>query len=217
MAALLWCTDVFASFALGFNQEFSGGTAPASSSRPWVNADFHDNLNGTVQLTLSNPHLTATENVSEFYFNFRDSLNLANLTLTLASSSGSFTLPTAGDITKSQNQLKADGDGRYDVRIDFAVGGNLSQTFGVGDQIVYTLSYSSAITATDFFFQSNPDGGNGPFYAAAHVQNTGGNGNGSGWLAPVPEPSTVTIAAAALLIPFANRSLRRLRQPRAQN
>ncbi|MDB6111824.1 MAG: hypothetical protein JWR69_3574 [Pedosphaera sp.] len=209
---LFWSTDLFASFALGLNQEFSGGTAPVSNIFPWVNADFHDNGNGSVRLTLSNPHLTASENVSEFYFNFKDSLNLADLTFTFVNSSGSFTLPNAGDIAKSQNQFKADGDGLYDVRIDFAVGGNLNQTFGVGDQVVYDLAYTSPITAADFFFQSFPDGGHGPFYAAAHVQNTGIHGNSSGWLAPVPEPTTLTLAAAMLAVPLGRRVIRSFRK-----
>jgi hypothetical protein len=204
---------------LDFNQEYTGGTAPTSSSLPWVSANFHDNGNGTVQLTLNNPHLTGKENVSEFFFNFNDSLKLANLTLTLAGSSGSFTLPGAGDITKSQNQLKAGGDGKYDIGIDFAVGGNVNQTFGVGDQIVYNLSYTSPITASDFFFQSFADDagrghGLGPFYAAAHVQNTCTDGSGSGWLAPVPEPTTLSLAAAILVVPLGKRAIRSLRKHR---
>src|SRR5437763_431802 len=71
---------------------------------------------------------------------------------------------------------------------------------------------TAPISAADFFFQSFPDGGHGPFYAAAHVQNTGFDGNGSGWIAPVPEPTTLTLAAAMLTIPFSRRALRSFRK-----
>src|SRR5690349_5693653 len=65
----------------GFDQLFSAETVPpASPTTPWLDAKFTDNGNGTVNLTLSTPHLTGVENVSDFYFDFDSSqVAVANL------------------------------------------------------------------------------------------------------------------------------------------
>ena len=217
LAAALWSPETFASFTLGLDQEFSGGTPPVSSSRPWVTATFHDNGDGTVNFILSTPHLSASENVSAFYLNFNDQLNVNTLGFSVVSSAGTFTLPS---IDKGKNAYKADGDGKYDVRINFKTGGP-PNTFGVGDQLVLRMSYTSAIHSSDFEYLSLPAGGHGPFYAAAHVQNTGTRGRDSGWISPhgitlitpVPEPSTM-IAGALLLLPFGASAIRLLRKHR---
>ncbi|HEX4645822.1 MAG TPA: hypothetical protein VH598_09455, partial [Verrucomicrobiae bacterium] len=117
-----------------------------------------------------------------------------------------------------ENKFKADGDGFYDILINFATGGTASQTFGAGDTLTYRISYTSAISTSDFEFKSAMGGGTGSYYAAEQVQNTPNGGSGSGWIGAtnfvvVPESST-GIAAGLLLIFAAAGSV--LRQARRQ-
>jgi len=188
-----------AAMDLGFNQLFTGpgNIAPASSGLPWSNALFTDNGDGTVNLLLSNPHLTGVESVSDFYFNFASaSTTVASLNFSTVSSSGSFTGPS---FVKDQDNLKADGDGKYDFTIDFASGSNNAQTFGVGDTLLLKISSanpaSNPIHAVDFNSLSVSSGGQGPYLAAAHIQNTPNSaGANSAWVAAnemsvVPEPN----------------------------
>jgi len=188
------------SFNFGLDDEFSGGTAPASSVVPWVAAEF-ETVGSDVRITFSAPNLTATESVLGFYFNFDDSLSVGSLSLSVLSSSGSFTSPT---INRQINTYKADGDGRYDVRLDFASGGNTASTFSQSDELVLLATYTGGIQAEDFLFLSAPAGGHGPFYAAAHIQNTPAGGGQSGWISAstfvvVPEPATLVTGLALAL------------------
>ncbi len=197
------------------NIEFSGGVAPASAATPWVNGTFANEVGGTVLFSLEALHLTNPEKMTGFYFNFNDALNVQNLSFQLVSS-GAFALPT---IDRSRDAYKADGDGKYDIRLNFATAGNASQTFGQGDTLVYRLSYTSAINASQFGYLSLPAGGHGPFYAAAHIQDT--PGGQSGWIAatefmPVPEASPLLAGGSLLTLVVAgvvSRGRRRLSVP----
>ena len=129
-------------------------------------------------------------------------------------SSGAFTLPT---IDRSRDAYKADVGGKYDIRLNFATAGSASQTFGQGDTLVYRLSYTSAINASQFGYLSLPVGKNGSsFHAAARVQDT--PGGQSGWIAateflPVPEASPLLVGGSLLTLVVAgvlSRGRRRL-------
>jgi len=216
VAALLWSTNLFAAtIDMGMDFTFSG-TPPASSTIPWSDATYSDNGDGTVNLTLTNPNLTGTESAKGVYLNFNDSLNVNNLTFSVVSSSGSFTLPSSINLSKNGN--KADGDGFYDILINFATGTTTSQTFGPGDTLTYRISYTSPISTSDFEFKSAMGGGAGSYYAAEQVQNTLGGGTTGGWIGAnnfvvVPE-SSMGIAAGLFLAVGAAGSL--LRQARRQ-
>ncbi len=208
-AGLLVASSAQASFSISFglDDEFSGGTAPASTVVPWVAAEF-ETVGSDVRITLSAPNLTATESVLGFYFNFDDSLSVGSLSLSVLSSSGSFTSPT---INRQSNEYKADGDGRYDIRLDFASGGNPANTFSQSDELVLLATYTGGVHPDDFLFLSAPAGGHGPFYAAAHIQNTPAGGGQSGWISAstfvvVPEPATLVtglaLAFGALVLSF---------------
>lgn len=198
-AGLLAASVAQASFAFtfGLDDEFSGGTAPASPVVPWVAAEF-ETVGSDVRITLSAPNLTGTESMLGFYFNFDDNLSVGSLSLSVLSSSGSFTSPT---INRQINTYKADGDGRYDIRLDFASGGTTANTFSHADELVLLATYAGDVQAEDFLFLSAPAGGHGPFYAAAHIQNTPAGGGQSGWIAAstfvvVPEPATLVTGVA---------------------
>jgi hypothetical protein len=184
--------------SFGANMEFSGGQAPGSATTPWVVVSFDDHGGtGSVDLTLTAPHLTASENVVELDLNIVPGLS-GDLPLAFSGlvKTGSFDTPT---IAQGEDAFKADGDGFYDIRLSFTVGGNTSKTFTNGDSLKYTLS-GAGLTAASFDTLSTPAGGHGPFLFAAHSQNTTGAGSGgSGWITgpkinAIPEPSTVTLA-----------------------
>ncbi|MCI0749539.1 MAG: hypothetical protein L0Y32_03185, partial [Nevskiales bacterium] len=97
----------------------------------------------------------------------------------------------ATDIDQQSNAFKADGDGKYDIVVDYPNGSG----FDANMASVYDITGISTLTADSFYYLSFPSGGHGPFLSAAHVQNTG-DGDGSGWVAPVVVP----VPAAAWLL-----------------
>ena len=167
--------------------EFSGATPPAGVS-PWISATLDDGgTPGSVTLTLENTNLIASEFIDAWYLNLDDSLDVTDLIFSAPSKTGTFSDPS---ISLSQNAFKADGDGRYDILIDFAQSG--PNRFGVGESVQFTITGIANLLASDFNFLSAPDGGNGPFLAAAHVQGIGSGGNDSGWVT-TPEPGSLAL------------------------
>ncbi len=185
------------------NIEFSGGTAPVGAA-PWLTAKFDDaDSTGSVTLTLTAFNLTASEFISGWYLNLDPSLDVTSLVFSAPTKTGSFSDP---GISQGTNAYKADGDGKYDLLLDFATGGGASSRFGVGESVKYTITGISTLNANSFSFDSSPDGGHGPFRMAAHVQSIG-DGDDSGWVAPdpaefgpiVPEPASFSLAAGAAI------------------
>jgi hypothetical protein len=193
---------------VGSNIEFSNGQAPASATKPWIEMTVSDSAPGKVVFKLTALNLTASENVSEFDFNLDPALSadLGDLTFANLTKTGSFDVPTIG---QGVDSFKADGDGDYDINLSFTTGGNVAETFTNGDSVQYTIS-GDGISASSFDFLSHPDGGQGPFTTAAHIQNTTGAGSGgSGLVADstggtiqlqnVPEPSSCLLAGLGLI------------------
>jgi hypothetical protein len=128
------------------------------------------------------------------------SSELADLGFTYQSSTGGFT--DQSTVLTGSNSFKADGDGSYDILFTYTTTnkpfqGSVSQTYLITDS-------AGTIHSSDFDFLSQPPtGGNGPFYAAIHVQNTpsgsawvSGTPGGTGDLPGIaPEPSTMALAA----------------------
>lgn len=187
-----------ATVQMDYSFEFSGGTPP-SGPAPWMRSVFTDE-GSAVRLTVSTAGLQANENAIGVYFNLDPSLDLSRLGAAFASASG---LPQASiAYAQSVNAFKADGDGLYDILFSFPTG-NGAGTFGPGQSFDYLFTYSGAGTfnAGSFAFLSQPAGGHGPYYSAAHVQDTGA-GLGSGWIAPsglslTGDPAPVPLPAGA--------------------
>jgi hypothetical protein len=209
--AFLFAFNSVAQIQMDLDILFDGtNTPPANLATPWLTVTFTDQGANQVLFHLeATDNLTGIENVKQFYFNFDDTLDLGALAFTPLGASGDFKLP---DWTFDENNLKADGDGKYDVRLDFSSGAQLRKTFGQGDSIAYLLTYggSEQITEQSFNFFSAPAGGKGPFLVAAHVQNT--TDGGSAWLAadtlsatPIPEPHTLGLLVLAAAAGFARR------------
>ncbi len=159
-----------------FANVFSGGTP--SGPAPWLTADFSDAGANTVLLTIT-ANLTGGQFATETDFNV-DPAKIAGLSY-IQSTGVLATL-----FAPSEDAYKADGDGKYDIEIDFPTSGT---RFTGSDVATFTFT-GSGITAGSFDFLSSPDGGPGPFHAAAHIQGIPGGGEDSSWISEsaVPEP-----------------------------
>ena len=179
-----------ADFSLTLHNEFSGGAQPAGS----VTAAFSTVAPGIVDLTIASL-LKDSEFMSEISFNLDPgppALNPASLQFALQSSGGNgFVL---NSIDKGVDAFQADGDGKYDIRFNFAPPpGGTTNVFDNSDTVTFRITGIAGLTAESFNFLSAPAGGHGPFTAAAHIQGVAPNalGQTSGWIAPgVPDGGT---------------------------
>jgi hypothetical protein len=184
--------------------EFSGATPPAGTA-PWLRATFDDGGgSGSVTMTLTALNLTGGEFVRFWDFNLDPALSPASLSFSAPSKTGTFVDPV---IATGVNAFQADGDGLYDIRVEFD-NAPPADRFGVGDSVQYTITGIPTLTASSFDFLSAPAGGHGPFPTAAHVQGIGVDGNFSGWVT-TPEPSA---GAALIAVAGATAGFRRRRQ-----
>lgn len=178
----------------GFNTEFSGGQAPAGPA-PWVTATFTQINSHDVRLTIDTSGLTGAEDISEIDFNILPSLSSALSSLTFTYDNGT----KAQSTSAAEDGFKADGDGLYDFQFKYGTGNG---AFGPGVKSTYDITDPTTgptLSAASFLTLSTPSGGHGPFYSAAHVQNTTGAGSGgSGWIAPVPLPAAAWLLLSAL-------------------
>lgn len=190
------------------NYEFSGGADPAGTP-PWITATLDDGgTAGSVLLTLAATNLVDVEYIDSWYFNLDPNLDPTLLRFTLKESTG-----PAATISTGTDANKADGDGWYDILLDFP--NSSSERFDPAEVVKYEITGIGTLTAASFNFLSTPGGGNGVYLSAAHIN--GINSTDSGWIAPVPEPSSlalfgVGLFAVLLTIP---RGAGRLAPPRA--
>jgi hypothetical protein len=175
------------------NKEFSGATQP-SGTAPWLRATFTTTGVNEVTLTLESLLQGSGEYVGEWDFNLNTLLDPTKLVFTPVSGKTNATISTGVDA------FKADGDGLYDIKLDFPQ--KQADRWGFGDTAVYKISLTGGnLVDTDFDFLSAPDGGHGPFLTAAHVQGIGDDGQFSGWITVVeaPEPASMAIAGMGIV------------------
>jgi hypothetical protein len=211
VALSLWIPSALGVVSFSFTHEFSGDTAP-QGTYPWVTVQFSDGPQaGTVAIRIDTTNLIGEEYVSELYLNLKPQFSVADLRLSITGKNGLFDSPA---ILRGENAYKADGDGRYDIWLDFATNNPNSpeERFGVG--VVETLFILATgpdglplpgLTPNAFYAFSQPEGGHGPFLGAAHIQAIGDNADLGGWIAvgdddggPIefPEPATLSLLAA---------------------
>ena len=183
-----------------FGDEFSGSGSDLSGN---VVVTIDDGgTPGSVDVTIDANGLdgSLSEYISGLYLNLDPSKNATSLT---TSFSGSSPLITGVDL--GTNAYQADGDGKYDIRINWSSSGSGDKRFeaDMTDVVSFTLA---GLTASDFDFDSAPAGGKGPFRAALRARGLDDDASGSGWFSPettpVPEPSTLlllSVGAVALL------------------
>ncbi|MHC4636075.1 MAG: PEP-CTERM sorting domain-containing protein [Planctomycetota bacterium] len=171
------------SFDLSFI--FEGPGVPTNPP-PWMIATFDDGGTlGTVDLTISAPGLDGdNEKCAGIYFNLDPDLDPTLLAFSDPTKTGTFDDPI---INRGANGHKADGDGYYDIRLDFGPDGS-TRAFNGGDVVQYTITLAS-LTANSFDFLSKTGGGTGPFQAAAHLLSLGATQE-SAWIT-TPEPATI--------------------------
>ncbi len=199
----LWTTSVRATaltFELDF--EFSGGVQP-SGPAPWVKVTIDDALDSIgangVRVTIEAVGLSGNEFIDELLLNLNPALDPTALAMTAVDVSD--VAPGSVGFSSGVDFEQADGDGKFDMEFDFpsSNSGGGVRRFKAGEEIVVDLSYSGPLSASDFGFLSAPGGGNGSYYAAAHVQATGPSSEDSGWIGPrAPEPATVCLLGAGL-------------------
>ena len=199
---LVWGASVAQASLISFDMgiEFSGAWPPEGAA-PWLNATFEDSGVDEVTLTLSTLNLTDTESVWLWMFNLDPSYDPRDLGFSLSGSTGAFTTPTVytGDTIDGKNSYHADGDGYFDVKIEFDHTDGPPKRFGDGDGAVFTINGIGGLTAESFDFISELGGGAGQYKTAAHVQSIGPTDDGSGWVS-TPEPATLAVLAVGLLV-----------------
>jgi hypothetical protein len=200
IGALAFATATSAkALTFGNDYVFSGSGIPGNPG-PWGTATFTD-VAGGVQLTLTGANLTGGEFFGAWYLNLNSSLNAANLNFAGQSNVG--VDPLSVTINQANDSFKADGDGFFDIEVDFAQSG--VNRMGAGDSITYLITGIAGLTANDF----NATSVNGPvsgFYSAVHFQASAGNGQslwasdadggGGNTGGPVPEPATYLVLAS---------------------
>jgi hypothetical protein len=181
------------------------GTAPHSSTTPWVDSLFSDISPNTVQLTITAPNLTNPEFFSSLYLQFNPTKNVSALTFTPVFSQWQG-ISQKYSVGLNQNNFQAGSEGGdFSILLGF-------NNFSLGDQVVFditTTQKNTSLSSADFAFRSyNGKHGYNGYYEAAYIQ--GISGNGSGWdgastfvMTAVPEPSSGFAAAGCCLIGLA--------------
>jgi hypothetical protein len=168
---------------------FEGPGVP-SNPAPWLNVTFDDGgTAGTVDLTITVLNLVGdNEKVAGLYLNLDPFLDPADLLFSAPIITGTLADPV---ISLGADAYQADGDGNYDILIDFDNDGP-TLAFNGGESVYYTITHAG-LTADSFDFTSTPGGGTGTYKVAVHLLGLGA-AEDSAW-ATVPEPATLVLLA----------------------
>ena len=189
--------SVAVTYTFEFSNTFSG-TSPAS---PWATLTFTDTVANTVEMKVSLPTPWASgQFVGSLYFNYSASPNALVFAPSVPATQ------VAASILQGKDTYKADGDGFYDVLLNYPTSnspaGNRFDT--ALETSIYTIT-SSGLSAANFL--STSTGSTTPYFAAMHIQGIpipgDPNNTNSGWLngiqvSPVPEPEQYAMMLAGL-------------------
>jgi len=188
------------------------GTAPSGS--PTVT--LTDTAAG-VEVSVSSFPLSGTEFIDDVYLNYTGDVSLL--------SASYLDGVLANNVYFGDNAFKADGDGYFDILIDYPPPPGSAGTF-TADQTSTYLFFTLAGLNTSMFNTTSfcqTGCGTGSYYAAAHIQGLAGGlsawvGDGDGFPPPpppppppepVPEPASLLLMGAGLTA-FAARYRKRL-------
>jgi hypothetical protein len=165
------------------NAEFSGGTDPAGPP-PWFTAVFDDSVGpDLLSLSITTAGLSGSEKLTEFSFNVDESITISALSPAAGTTAPAGTVNPAdlSTIDGTPGAFKADGDGYFDILIDYPTSGDV---FGAGEVSKWTLS-GIGLTLSSLLSLSTDKNGNpipgGGLLFAAHIQSIAPGGN-SGWV-----------------------------------
>jgi hypothetical protein len=194
---------------LTFNLEYEFSGSGAGNLSPGLKITLDDGGGtGSVTLTIDATGMTPSSiKIDGVYLNVSGN-NLGGMSF--AHTSG----PSATVSIGPADNYKADGDGHFDILLDFPNGG--AAAFTPGEISKYTIT-RTGLTANSFNDISvNGPVGNTGYRAAAHILGLGPTGNDSGWYTEtptnglaVPEPSTVVLALVGGLAVLGVRMRRR--------
>jgi hypothetical protein len=192
---------------IGINKSYNG-TAPQSSTTPWVDTLFQDIAPNTVQVTITAPNLTGPEFLQSLYLNYNSTKQVTALRFTPVFSQWHGLATAYSLVETTPPSLQASTGGNYDILLGFQTSGGLPSEFNQGDQVVFDITTTQAntsLSSLDFAFKSVP-GSAGSFYSAALIQDTGKNNKQSDYAGAttftfisVPEPASGWAAAGLCL------------------
>ena len=182
MAVLVFCQ--FNAFALkfGMSGEFSNGTAPKGGT-PWASVDISDDGKG-VLVTVSVGDNDIGK-LTELYLNYDPTKDIKQLQIAAVNTAS----VKSWKADTGVNKFKADGDGTYDIKFNFAGDGN---PFKSGESLTFRISSKKAsddLSPDDFNFVS-VGGAKGSFHSAARVE--GMSVSGTGYIGDVANSATPT-------------------------
>ena len=187
-------------FVLG-GADFSGPTANTGGD-----ITVHiQNIAGGVRITVTNNLVDPGAFLSALYLN----TSVAPLAAALGTCvSCAATNGQTMTFNFGSDAFQADGDGRYDILIDFSTAA--ADRLLAGEVIIFDVTSTTVgFTSDSFLVFSAPGGGNGPFRAAAHIQSL--PDGQSDFISEVPEPTSMILLGTGLATLAAG--LRKRRKP----